>query len=577
MSFCSLATKSAKMQEVKTKWKLKEGARHALDTEVYGNLPPILWTLLSQRGVTEPDQLRCFLAPRLRDLSDPFLIPEMHQAVRRIFQAIDEKEKVAIYGDYDVDGVSSVALLKKTLEAYGNEPRPFIPIRGTEGYGLNEAAMERFFKEGDQPSLLITVDCGTVSFDEIAMLKAKGIDVIVIDHHEPSERGKPDCVALVNPKFGDDFGYLCAAGVVFKVAHAMLKTRHLEEFDLKEVLDIVAVATVADIVPLVGENRLLVRHGLSLIRQSTNLGLLALLETSGTQGDVSSSDIGFRIGPRLNAAGRMDCPEDALATLMTKCPVEANVLVDCLDQHNRERQNLEQSILKEALLQLEEWFDPETSPVIVVGSRSWHPGVVGIVASRLMRQFHKPAFVISIDKEGVGKGSGRSIEGISLVEAIQYAGDLLITGGGHHMAAGLSVHEKNLKPFRESFGEFVKKETEIKKIVPEVWVDAEVSLEELSLEFLKSYDLLQPFGSHNPQPVFISRRVWLTESPRKLKNSHLKLFLRQDYHERDAIFFGGGDRDLPPPPWDIIYTINRNVFRGRTSLQLTIVDVRAAH
>jgi single-stranded-DNA-specific exonuclease len=538
--------------------------------------PAILEHLIHQRGLPVGENLEAFLRPKLRDLGDPFEIGEMREAVDRILQAIDRGEHVCIYGDYDVDGVTSIAVMRRMLHAYGLEPRHFIPLRSSEGYGLSKAALARLMREGPKPDLLIAVDCGTVSLDEIAGLRADGVDVIVVDHHEPSPRGRPDVVALVNPKCGGGPAYLCAAGVCFKLAHAMIKTRPAPNFDLKELLELVAVATIADIVPMIGENRLLVRHGLKRLPQTLNPGLQALQEVSGMNGKATSMDVGFRIGPRLNAAGRMDVPEDALATLLTDCKRLARELAEKLDDYNKRRQTHETQIRREAMEMLTATFDPLRDPVIVLGSRSWHPGVVGIVASRLMRQFHKPTFIIAIDANGVGKGSGRSIEGVSLVQAINACREHLSAGGGHDMAAGLSIVEDKLDAFRADFAAYVLDNTVAEQRQPKLRVDAEITFDQLSLEFLADYELLQPFGNGNPQPIFMARGVHLSRPPVHMKNQHLRLNLRQGYAEQDAVFFGGGEVALPDPPWDIAFTIDRNTFRGRTSLQIIIQDVRAA-
>ena len=516
-----------------------------------------------------------FLRPKLRDLADPFLIPDMRPAVDRILEAVDGGQKVCIFGDYDVDGVASITLMRHLLRGYGIEARTFIPKRGLEGYGLSEAALRRCMDEGAKPDLLIAVDCGTVSVKEVGQLAAEGIDVVIVDHHEPLPGERPACRALVNPKCGEVFTYLCAAGVVFKLGHALLKTRPVE-MDLREVIDLVAVATIADIVPMVEENRLLVRHGLQFLPKSINKGLMALQEVTGMNGLASSMDVGFRIGPRINAAGRMDAPEDALETLMTDCHKEALKLAGKLDAYNRERQSYENRIRSEAAELLTTRFDPVRDPVIVLGSRDWHHGVVGIVASRLMRQYYKPTFVISIDENGVGKGSGRSIEGVSLVDALRECADELIVGGGHAMAAGLSIREENIDRFREKFAAYVLEHTTEEQRMPTLWYDAEIGFDQLSLEFLSDYELLQPFGNSNPQPVFISRGVGLSRPPLYMKNNHLRFTLRQGYHEHDAVFFGGGEHPLPDPPWEIAFTIDRNTYRGRTALQLVIQDVRAA-
>ncbi len=540
-----------------------------------GTFPPILEHLIRQRGLPAGVSLEGYLRPRLKDLADPFLIPDMKPAVERVLAAVDRGEEVCIYGDYDVDGVTSITLMRRILMAYGLTPRHFIPRRGAEGYGLSTAALARCMREGPKPDLLISVDCGTVSIPEVAALRADGIDVVIVDHHEPEPDRRPDCCALVNPKCGSDFKYLCAAGVVFKLGHALLKTRQAP-LDLKELIDLVAVATIADIVPMVGENRLLVRHGLRHLPSTLNPGLRALQEVTGMNGNATSMDVGFRIGPRLNAAGRMDVPEDALATLTTDCRRLAHDFARKLDAYNKERQNHEGLIRREAVEMLTRSFNPERDPVIVLGSRAWHHGVVGIVASRLMRQFHKPTFVIAIDADGIGKGSGRSIDGISLVEAIRACEGDLLAGGGHAMAAGLSIEEGKMDSFRARFAEYVMGNSCAEQRLPKLLYDAEISFDQLSLEFMSSYDLLQPFGSGNPQPVFISREVGLSRSPLHMKNNHLRFMLRQGYHEQDAVYFGGGEHPLPDPPWDVAFTIDRNTFRGRTTLQLIIQDVRAA-
>ncbi|NWK57674.1 single-stranded-DNA-specific exonuclease RecJ [Verrucomicrobiaceae bacterium N1E253] len=563
------------MSHLESQWILAEVPE--IPPEVGRGMPEILVRMLLQRGV-EPDQMEAFLHPRLRHLQDPFLLPEMQAAVDRILCAVDRHERICVYGDYDVDGVTSVTLMTEVLAAYGARVRSFIPRRGPEGYGLNQAALSRCMQEGAMPDLMVTVDCGTASVDEIAYLKEQGVDVIVVDHHELPPAGKPECVAVVNPKCGSDtdidFSYLCAAGVVFKLAHALLKTRQLEHFDLKNYLDLVAMATVADIVPLVEENRLLVRHGLRLMENTHHDGVKALLEVAQVKGPLTSADVGFRIGPRINAAGRMDQPEEALATLRSKNMDEARQWATRLDVHNRERQSEEQRIHRQALECLESG-GYQDDPVIVLGSRDWHPGVVGIVASRMMRRFHKPTFIIAIDEEGMGKGSGRSIGGVSLMDAINANRDCLEAGGGHAMAAGISVHEDQIDCFREGFSKYVLEHVDVKDRLPRLNLDVEIDFSELSLDFLNSYELLQPFGSANQEPMFMTREVYLTESPRELKNHHLKLSMKQKDCWQSAMFFGAGERALPPQPWDIAFTINRNVFRGRVSLQVVIQDVRA--
>ena len=564
------------MSEGVKRWMIRGESFQMDENGAATDFPAILAHLIKQRNIIGSDDLERFLDPKLKDLADPFLLPDMRLCVQRIFQAVDAKQKICIFGDYDVDGVTSITVMRSILRAYGIEPEYFVPQRSAEGYGLSMAALERCMSQCGIPDLLITVDCGTSSVEEIAGLTARGIDVIIVDHHEPGPGGRPDCVALVNPKCDGQFGYLCAAGVCFKVAHALLKTRHLKDYDLKNLLDMVSVATIADIVPMIGENRLIVRHGLKRLPVTSNPGLRALQKVAGMNGAATSMDVGFRIGPRLNAAGRMDQPEMALATLMCENAEEAGELALLLDDFNRERQAMEERTRREALEMMKDF---ENDPVIVLGSHDWHPGVVGIVASRLMRQYHRPTFVIAIDGKNTGKGSGRSIAGVSLVAAIADCREALIAGGGHEMAAGISIEAEQIDEFRRKFAAHVLASTTVEQRSPIIHLDAELCFDWLSLDFLKSYELLQPFGSGNPQPVFFARDVYLSRPPMHLKNKHLRLFLRQGLsglNELSAMFFNGGERQLPDPPWDIAFTIDRNTFRGTTSLQVVITDLRAS-
>lgn len=543
------------------------------------HLPPLVRRLLAQRGIAGRERAQQFLKPRLSDLGDPFALREMDAAVERIFRAAANGEHVCIYGDYDVDGVSSVTLLYAILRAYGIRTDYFIPVRTREGYGLSESGIRRAVEVcGEKPALMIAVDCGTSSVEEVELLQRMGIDVVILDHHEAGAHGRPPAVAVVNAKLEEDspLTYLCSAGVVFKLAHALLKRRRLPNFDLKRYLDVVAIATVADIVPLVGENRLLTRHGLHVMGQGGNIGLQALNRVTELNRTPNASHVSFRIGPRLNAAGRMDSPMDALNLLMAQDAEEAMNLARRLEQHNRARQQEEEKIRQDAMQMLSARFNPERDHVIVLGSRAWHPGVVGIVASLLMRRYHKPTFVISLDENGLGKGSGRSIPGISLVQAIRACADTLVSGGGHDMAAGLVIREERIDDFRAAFERFVRENATAEQLKPVLQVDAEVSFPELTLELLDSYELLEPFGNANPQPVFMSRGVMLTEAPRRLQGNHLRLRLRQGNCECDAMFFNGGNVTLPNPPWDIAFTIDRNIWHGRVSLSISIQDIRAA-
>ncbi|HLW36734.1 MAG TPA: single-stranded-DNA-specific exonuclease RecJ, partial [Chthoniobacterales bacterium] len=373
--------------------------------------------LLSRKGFASADEVQAFLRPRLKTLSDPFLLPNMEPAVLRILAALDRKERIVLFGDYDVDGITSLALLAETLRAYGGTPNLFLPLRMEEGYGLSRESVERCFDQ-HHPQLLIALDCGTSSLAEIADLGRRGVDVIVVDHHEPKS-SLPECVAVVNPKADPNcpFHYLCTAGIVFKLCHALLKTRPID-FDLKSRLDLVALGTVADIVPLRGENRTLVQRGAIEIARMSRPGLKKLIQVSGVKPPVFTDDIGYRLGPRLNAAGRLSTAEKSLQLLLTRDEGEAAELAEFLDKQNRERQQVEKQIFAAVEEKISKEFDPARDAAIVVWSRGWHAGVLGIVASRVAHKYHRPTIVIGIDENGVGKGSGRSIEGFHLVEAM---------------------------------------------------------------------------------------------------------------------------------------------------------------
>ncbi len=565
---------------IEAEWLVKGSDQVDFPSE-HSALPRIVQHLLKARGLTEAEEIDDFLSPKLKNLSDPFLIGEMAEAVELILDAVDQKKEITLFGDYDVDGITSVALLTKILRGYGITPNTVIPLRAAEGYGLTENAIKRTLSSYPSTELLISMDCGTSSVSEVATLRKAGVEVIILDHHEPNTDQRPPCNVLVNPKAcftpnkSGDFSYLCAAGVVFKTCHALLKTRMIEGLELKDLLDLVAIATVADIVPLIGENRILVRHGLLALAQTSKPGLIALKEVAGVPPQPEASDIGFRIAPRINAAGRMDAPLEALETILTDCSEQAEYLVSRLNRYNVSRQNHEKVIQEEVNEMIVEQ-NQSSDHCIIVGKAGWHPGVVGIVASRVMRKLFKPCFVIAFDEKGEGKGSGRSLNDISLVEAIEAGREHLIAGGGHGAAAGISIDIKKLDAFRDAVNKQIEDNTTAQQRAPKVSIDADVDFQELSFKFLDSYDKLKPFGSKNPQPVFMTSGVKLAQAPRELKNNHLKLVLTQKGEQRDAIFFGGGEHPLPPQPWDVCYTVERNNFRGKVSLQITIKQIRAA-
>ncbi|MGH7936386.1 MAG: single-stranded-DNA-specific exonuclease RecJ, partial [Chthoniobacterales bacterium] len=427
-----------------------------------------------------------------------------------------------------------------------------------------------------QPQLVIAVDCGTSSRAEIAALTARGVDVIVLDHHEPKGE-RPRCHALVNPKASapNEFSYLCSVGIVFKLCHALLKTSPLPGFDLRRRLDLVALGTVADIVPLEMENRILVHHGVREIAQRRLLGLGKLMDISAVRPPIVSEHIGFRLGPRLNAAGRLTSAEKALRLLLTTEEAEATALASELDAQNRERQNVERQIVAAAEAKIA-GQKPGDRFAIVLGDRDWHPGVVGIVAARIARKYHRPTFVVGFDENGLGKGSGRSIDGLSLMAALTPCGDLLEKFGGHEMAAGLTILENNFPAFAIAFEAMCRALLSDNLLEPQLHLDHELTFAEINWDLLRWHELLQPFGNGNPQPLFFARAVGSVTMPQVLKEKHLLLRLRQNGRHRRAIFFGGAENPLPEPPWDIAFRISADEYEGEVRLQMQVEALRTA-
>ncbi|HEY4284354.1 MAG TPA: single-stranded-DNA-specific exonuclease RecJ [Chthoniobacterales bacterium] len=543
-------------------------------TEICGT--PCIARLLYRKGFTCKDEVEAFLRPRLKSLSDPFLLPQMDAAVARIFTAIDGVERIVLFGDYDVDGVTSLAALSDMLRAFGAAPDLFLPLRMEEGYGLSHESVERCMNSF-HPQLLIAVDCGTSSISEIEHLQRAGVDVIVLDHHEP-KAALPKCSAIVNPKIDTNcrFRYLCSAGVVFKLCHALLKRRPVAGYDLKSVLDLVALATVADIVPLEGENRIFVQRGSDLLPRTARRGLRHLLRVAAVHPPIGPEDIGFRIGPRLNAAGRLSTAEKALRLLLTNDESEATTLAEFLDRQNRDRREVEKETFVAAEDQIRNTHDPLRDAAIVVSARGWHQGVLGIVASRISRKYHRPTIVIGFDEEGSGKGSARSIPGLHLVEALERCAAHLEKFGGHEMAAGLSIREEHLTTFAEAFRRTASELLAPEDLEPQLRLDHELALSELNTELLRWHEMLQPFGNANPQPVFLARDVTPAAPPRVIKEKHLILYLRQRDVRRRAVYFDGATQSLPAPPWDVAFRIQPDEYDGQRLLGIQIQALRPA-
>ncbi|HEY5704891.1 MAG TPA: single-stranded-DNA-specific exonuclease RecJ [Terrimicrobiaceae bacterium] len=536
-------------------------------------MPSFLARVLIRNGLEDFDGATDFLEPRLRHLQNPFLIPEIEQAVGRILQAIKTGEKIVLYGDYDVDGVASLALLQRVLTAVGARVKCFLPLR-TEGYGLSASGVERCFEEYS-PKLVIAVDCGTNSAREVAKIRKRGADVIILDHHEISSE-RPLCTALVNPKAGDKFQYLCSAGVAFKLVHALLKQAPDSRIDLKDYLDVVALATLADLVPLVGENRILVHRGLQQMARTRWPGLAALMTVANVRPPLRGNDVAFRLAPRINASGRLGTALESLRLLLCDDVCEAGRLADSLDRQNRARQSVEKMLITEVEQWVEQHYDASNHTSIVAGRREWHHGVLGIVAARIMRRHHRPTLLVGFDEGGLGKGSGRSIEGLSLVGALQQCACHLEKFGGHEMAAGVTVHEDRFEDFRRAFEISTRERVDDEILTPKLRLDAELPMEDVSLSLLESQERLEPCGVGNSQPVFAARMVAPAAAPRVIKEKHLRLDFRAGRRVFQAIYFRGTEEKLPRPPWDVAFTVERNEFNGRVDAQIQIVAIRSA-
>ena len=539
----------------------------------------IIAQLLINRGLEDIDKAGTFLNGGISELYNPFLMEGMHESVQRLKNAIKYKEKILIHGDYDVDGVTSISLLVFTLRDLGIEPVYYIPDRLTEGYGLGEAGVKEAVRRG--VALVVTVDCGISSCEEVKDLNAHGIDVIITDHHE-APNVLPPAYSIVNPH-QKECAYpdknLSGVGIAFKLCEALCS-----QFGNKNIwkhLDLVSLGTVSDVAPLVGENRILVKEGLKLLGNgSSNKGLKALVEASGLKKRAPGSfEIGFILGPRINAIGRMGSAETAVELLLTDDSKKAVTLAKRLNDANRERQKIEGLTLKDALAKIEKDIHFKDHKVIVLHNRDWHTGVIGIVASRISDRFYRPTILIST-KDGMGRGSGRSIEGFPLFEALMNCGDILKEYGGHKYACGLTILEKNLDRFRDTINEIANDVLISKDLIPHIDIDMEVKLDSLDYKLIEDLSGLEPFGEQNPRPIFCSRNLRLTRPMRIIKESHIKLWVTDGVKNLEAIGFGlakNSDAEVILRKYsevDIAYTISLNTWQGLNSIQLTIEDIR---
>ena len=544
-------------------------------------LPRPICALLAARGFSAADPLDDWLSPRLSRLSDPLQLPDMPQAVERLACAVRAGETVLVYGDYDVDGITSTALMIRVLRALGVPAIPYLPHRVDDGYGLSLEPVQRCIAE-HAPGCIVTVDCGTGSVEAVTYAQAQGVDVIITDHHEPGAAIAPAC-AVVNPKrlpAESEHRVLAGVGVAFKLCHALLKHLRDEEFeaaariDLRTHLDLVAVGTIADMVPLTDENRILARYGLVELNRTTKAGFLALREVAKIQGDIETYHVGFLLGPRLNAAGRLGTAQQGLDLLLTEDPDIAAGLAEQLDQANRQRQQVEARIVDEAMALIEADYVAEQHYAVIAAQRDWHPGVIGIVASRLCQKYHRPAIVIAIDETGLGRGSCRSIAPFNIADGLAACTDCLIQHGGHAMAAGLQVQADQIGPFMTRFQAVAREQLTADQLQPVQRIDAWLSLREADWTLIECLERMAPFGLGNPKPVWGIKGGRLFGAPRVVGEKHLKCTVLHDNAKVDAIAFNMADREWPDGPLDFAFQLSRNRWAGRETIQMTIQDIR---
>ena len=556
-------------------WQLKK-ADPAAETSLAGaGCGVLLRRVLAARGCTDPAAAQALLGQG-EPLSDPFLLTDMDKAVVRIQEAIENEELMVIYGDYDVDGISATAILYECLTSQGAHVRCKLPTRGS-GYGLTRAALESLASKGFK--LVVTVDNGISAVEEAACAKELGLDLIITDHHLPGDT-LPDAIAVVDPKRPDDespFKDLCGAGVAFKLCAA------LEGCDPAELLEmygeLAALGTVADVMPLVGENRTIVREGLSLLQDTMRPGLHALLESAGCGGKpVTADTVSYSLAPRLNAAGRMDNAAVALKLLLCGDEDQATGIAERLAEINTERQQTEQQVFAAALQALE--ADPARTRdrVLVVSGEDWHPGVIGIVASRLVEKTGRPVIVVSVDEHGEGKGSGRSVQGFNLHECIASCADILLRFGGHAMAAGLSVREEDLQTLRQRLNDWAARECPVLR-TPPLECDLSVHLDRLTVESVRRLDQLAPYGADNPSPVFVLERAVVEGVYAVSEGKHCRLRLRQGSSSIYAVWFGMHPEQVPYSTGDIVdAAISLSVYDSPRGAQLSgrIIELHPA-
>lgn len=559
------------------KWKYQENdEKVVLDIAKKNNISQLLATVLVNRGITNQRDIEIFLNPTRKDFHDPYLIKDMNIAVDRIIKAINNKEKTIIYGDYDVDGITSITVLKKFLKERGLDVEYYIPNRLNEGYGLNKSAINEISKKGY--TLIITVDCGISALEEIEYANSLNIETIVTDHHEPMEK-LPKALAVIDNKRKDSeypFKNLAGVGVVFKLIQAIGMKLNINEKEYLKYLDIVCIGTISDIVPLVDENRVIAKLGLKLVEVTKNLGLRALINSSEYK-VINSNTISFGIAPRINACGRMGFEKEAVKLFLTEDEKEAQEITEKLNKYNRDRQSIEKSIYEEAIQMIEKENLKDRNSIIL-GSDGWHHGVIGIVSSKITDMYFKPSILVCFEDDEA-KGSGRSIPGFDLHEALGNMVPYIEKYGGHEMAIGLSLKRENFEKLREKFEEYVT-EKDIKNILPIIEIDKIINLKDMNKETVEELELLEPFGEANKRPLFVYKNLKIDSIRALSEGKHLKLTLKDENTLINAIGFNLGHYSKEytiGDKVDIAGMIELNSFNGIDNIQINIKDIMRSY
>ncbi len=561
---------------LKKTWILKQFDKNrVLEISRAFKISPLTAIILYNRGIRDDEEISKFLSRDLTQLHDPFLMKDMDKAVERILMASKNKEKITIYGDYDVDGITSIAILYKQLEKMGIDVGFYVPDRMVEGYGVNREALDKIRADGTK--LVITVDTGITAVEEAEYAKSIGIDFIITDHHECKEK-IPDVFAAIDPKRKDcnyPFKSLAGVGVVFKLIQALDKSEPLENI-MDEYADLMCLGTVADISPLIDENRVIVTEGLKKFNSTKNVGLRALIDVSTNGKAITTSTIGYTIAPRINASGRLGCASTSVELFLTDDKNKAAELAESLCHENTLRQQTEQKMFKEALEYIDEHPEIKDDDILVIPHENWHHGIVGIVSSKITEKYYKPSILFAVDGDSA-KGSGRSVTGFNLFGALEDSADLLEKFGGHELAAGLTIKSENIEAFRKKINEYAKVNSEKVNRVPEISLDAQIKVTYITLDTVHDINRLQPFGVNNPTPVFAVRNIKIHRISVMSEGKHLRMTLFKDGKYLDAVGFGMGDYYSSFEEGDFIdvaFALDINDYKGFQNVQLILKDMR---